>query len=347
VSYDPAPDGLLLPDPSLQPVSIPEGSSYKADFMFVNISNVDFPDSVASSFTVFNKGMRKKETRLFNIKGPGVGDTTKFSRTAGTIGKLGFNDVTTAVNVGSMAEQYLQNNSLELPSYLEVLKDRINPVLEVTIDGRYIFDGDFVAANPLIKIMLHDNNQLLQLKDTTGLSVLMSYPCEKNTCPKTRINFSRSDVKWRVIGDALVIEFTPKDLKEGTYVLYVDGKDVSGNPIGPVPYQVSFVVDRDPGVIFYAPYPNPSVSGFNFDFDVTGEGAPDDFMLSIIDRNGRDVAHFTGDDVSNLRVGLNQLHWSGLDSHGSRLAEGLYLYLLVVKTPDREFKNSGRIMIVR
>jgi hypothetical protein len=100
-------------------------------------------------------------------------------------------------------------------------------------------------------------------------------------------------------------------------------------------------------LIFYVPYPNPSANGFNFDFDAAGEMGPEDFTLSIIDRNGRDVAQFTGDDVPALRVGMNQLRWTGLDSQGNRLAEGLYFYLLVVKTTDREFKNSGRIMIIR
>ena len=154
-------------------------------------------------------------------------------------------------------------------------------------------------------------------------------------------------MKWQVIDNALIVEFTPKDLQEGTYVLYADGRDVSGNPSGSNPYEVTFVVDRDPGLIFYAPYPNPSASGFSFDFDAAGEIAPEDLTLSIIDRNGRDVARFTGDDAPRLRVGLNQLRWTGLDSHGNRLAEGLYFYVLVVKTTDREFKNSGRIMIVR
>jgi hypothetical protein len=347
VSYDPVPDGLLLPDPLLKPVSLAEGSSYSAGFMFVNISPVNFADSLASSFTVFNQSARQKETQFFNIKGPAVGDTTKFSRKITTRGNVGLNDITSVVNVGSVAEQYLQNNLLELPSYLEVLKDHINPVLEVTVDGRYLFDGDFVSANPLIKVILHDNNQLLQLKDTTALNLLMSYPCNKNTCPKTRISFSRADVNWQVTGEALIVEFNPKDLQEGTYVLYAEGKDVSGNPTGAVPYQVSFMVDRDPGLVFYSPYPNPSANGFNFDFDAAGETAPLDFTLAIIDRNGRDVAHFRGEDLSSLRVGRNQLHWTGLDSHGNRLAEGLYFFLIVVKTTDQEFKNSGRIMIVR
>ena len=347
VSYDPAPDGLLLPDPSMKPVSVPEGTPYKADFMFVNISDVDFPDSLASSYSLFTESTRKKDTQLFNIKGPVVGDTTKFSRTISTVGKAGFNDVIAAVNLGFVAEQYLQNNTVELPSYLEVQGDHTNPVLEVTVDGRYLSDGDFVSANPVIKVILRDNNHVLQLNDTTYLNLLLTYPCNSSKCPKTRINFSDSDVKWQVTDGALVVEFTPKDLPEGTYVLYADGHDVSGNPSGPEPYEMSFVVDHNPGLIFIDPYPNPSMYGFNFDFDVVGEDAPQEFKLTIIDRNGRDVAHFTGDDGPSLRVGINQLHWTGLDSNGNRLAEGLYFYVLVVKTSDHEYKNSGRIMIVR
>lgn len=348
VSYDPAPDGLLIPGEGVTPVTLPESVDHTSSFAFINISNVDFVDSLRSSFSVVNRDTRLRETQQFNIKGPAAGDTVRFSRTINTLNKVGFNDLSAAVNTEFVTEQYFQNNTIELASFLEVQKDRQNPVMQVTVDGRYLSDGDFVSANPLIKVTLRDDNTIRMLKDTTTLRVFMSDACDDDDCDLKRINFSRSDVKWNVTADGEVqVEFTPKNLEEGVYLLYAEGEDVSGNPAGEGQYRISFVVDRDQGMIFAPPYPNPSQAGFYFDFTAIGERAPDSFVLTIIDRQGRDIATFTEQDANPLRIGINQMRWAGTDSNGNRLSEGLYFYQLIVRSGESQYKNSGSLMIVR
>ncbi|HMJ67840.1 MAG TPA: C25 family cysteine peptidase [Cyclobacteriaceae bacterium] len=347
VDFEPAPDGLLLPAGSTEQITVNEGAPYTAKYDFVNISQVDFTDSLFSVFSVLNKNKLTKETTEFSIKGPAAGDTTHFSRTIQTKGKAGLNDLILVVNNSSVTEQYYQNNSLELPSHLNVIKDQINPVLDVTVDGRYVSNYDFVSSNPSIKVTLWDENPMIPLADTTSLNLLLSYPCDVQQCPARRIAFSRSDVKWSLADNSLVVEFTPKGLEGGEYVLYAEGRDASGNPAGPEPYQVSFVVEEEAGMIFYPVHPNPSSTGFYFEFAAAGATPPESMVLDILDRNGRQVGRFTEDDAPSLRVGINQLRWSGLDSQGHRLSDGLYFYLLTVKSGDFEFKNSGRIVIIR
>jgi hypothetical protein len=347
VDFEPAPDGLLLPAGPTEQVTVNEGAPYTATYDFVNISQVDFTDSLFSEFSVLNRNNLTKETTEFFIKGPAAGDTTHFSRTTQTRGKAGINDLMLVVNNSSVTEQYYQNNSLELPSHLNVIRDRINPVLDVTVDGRYLSNFDFVSANPLVKVTLRDENPLIPLADTTSLNLLLAYPCGQQQCSPTRIAFSRSDVKWSLADNKLVVEFTPKNLAAGEYSLYAEGRDASGNPVGPEPYLVSFMVEEEAGMIFYPPHPNPSSTGFFFEFAAAGATAPESFVLDVLDRNGRQVGRFTGDDAPALRVGINQLRWSGLDSQGYRLSDGLYFYLLIVKSGDFEFKNSGRIVIMR
>lgn len=349
VTYDPAPDGVLLAgSPAFGPSTVPEGTMHTSDFMFVNVSNVDFTDSLASVFSILNRTTRTRETHEFRIRGPAAGETVNFSQTVNTLGKVGQNDLSVTVNTDFVTEQYLQNNAMEIASYLEVLKDQSNPQMEVIVDGRYLSDGDFVSANPEIRVRLRDDNHLIALKDTTSLQVFMSDPCEDDDCSLKRIAFSRPDVSWSIgkSGELLMI-FTPKDLKEGRYLLSANGTDASGNPAGDKQYEVSFIVDREPGLIFNSPYPNPSATGFYFEFAAAGETAPESFVLQIINRSGQDVAYFTDQDSHPLRVGINQLRWTGLDLQGDRLSDGLYFYLLKVRSGGNEYKNSGRIMIIR
>lgn len=348
VDFDPAPDGILIPDGPTVQQSVPEGQSYTTRLAFVNITDVDFTDSLATSFSVVNRTTREKETRLFKIDGPAGGDTTRFTRTISTVGKAGLNDISAVVNNSSVSEQYYQNNAVELPEHLKVIKDQINPILDVTVDGRYVINGDFISANPKISINVRDENPLLVLSDTTALTVWLTYPCASAQCTPRRINFSSADMKWSApASGTLAVEFTPKNLAAGEYVLTVEAKDRSGNPHGPEPYRVSFVVDQEDGMIFYAPYPNPSTAAFYFEFTSVGAAAPQSYTLQIIDRSGRDVARFTEGDSPALRVGMNQLRWSGVDNNGSRLSDGLYYYLLTVRSGDFEFKDSGRLVIMK
>lgn len=347
VEYDPAPDGLLVPIDPLQPVTVMEGETVTTKLSFVNISQVNFTDSLATSFAVINQTSGLRESKQFNIHGPAVGDSTQISVKTGTRNRVGVNDFAVSVNNGIVTEQYYQNNTVDLPGFLVVNKDRTNPILEVTIDGRFVENGDYVSANPLIKAVLRDENTYITFSDTTTLNVLLATPCPTEKCTALRINFSRPDVKWTVDKGMVTFEFRPKSLAAGTYTLVVDGTDASGNPSGAAPYQVSFVVDENTNVFFRPPYPNPSTAGFFFEFSAAGNEPPTAFELSIIDRTGRQVVNFNENDAPPLRVGMNLFMWEGTDSQGLRLSDGVYFYRLEVTSVTGPVRTTGRLLIIR
>ena len=51
--------------------------------------------------------------------------------------------------------------------HCRVNKDKVNPLLDVTFDGRHILDGDLVSAKPDILISLKDESKFLALNDTS------------------------------------------------------------------------------------------------------------------------------------------------------------------------------------
>ena len=167
----------------------------------------------------------------------------------------------------------------------------------------------------------------------------------RTRCSDHRINFSSSEVVWTsdTASPALLVEFKPRDLANGTYELYVQGFDKSGNPSGEDPYEVTFEVSSDPAVSYLPPYPNPTAGPVFFEFQCAGAQAPEGMVLQIFTREGREVARF---DEIPLRVGLNQFQWTGLDVHGGRFAPGLYLYRLRVYQSGHEYATSGRLMII-
>lgn len=64
-------------------------------------------------------------------------------------------------------------------------KDNINPVMDVTFDGRRIINGELIGPEPEIVIELSDENKYLLLNDTANFAVYLKAPDEE----EKRINF--------------------------------------------------------------------------------------------------------------------------------------------------------------
>jgi hypothetical protein len=256
-----------------------------------------------------------------------------------TLGNDGENILRVYVNPKEVLEQYYDNNILELK--YEVLRDNKNPILDVTFDGVRILDGDIVSPNPLIRIRLRDDNPFLQKKDTLGLDIRLKRPCEG--CGFEKIPFSSPDIRWKSEGRNIDIEFTPKNLTDGIYTLRVNGEDASGNRAGIEPYQVNFEVITESSVTNVLPYPNPFSGSTRFVFTLTGSEVPQEMKIQIMTVAGKVVREITQDELGPIRIGNNisQYAWNGTDEFGDKLANGVYLYRVVMKLNGDEIKHRA------
>ncbi len=349
VLYEPVAEGVLLYKGNTSSKEVLEGGPWSTQFAFANISNKHFIDSLTVEFDVVTKSNQDHLTQTFNILQPSPGDTTFFEVTSSTLGKGGINDVNVFVNKRVVPEQYYDNNYANLSGYLIVRPDDINPVLEVTFDDRVIRNGEFVSSNPLIQMKLMDENPFMLKTDTVGVTVLLSYPCASDYCPFTRIPLSSNSIKWfpATTTSDFRVEFTPGNLQDGEYVLSVQAADGSGNPSGESPYQISFKVKSETALNFNGVYPNPSSSGFFFNFELTGNRLPDEFLLEIISPTGQLVTRFGIEDIYQFYIGSNEILWNGKDITGKTLTNGVYLYRLRMKVNDKESVNTGRLVWIR
>src|SRR5690606_35653276 len=111
------------------------------------------------------------------ISPPLPGDTTLFSLTFSTVSKVGLNDVEVFINPQIAPEVTYANNRVVLDKRVNVLADVLGPVLDVTFDGRYILNNDFVSVNPVIKVRVWDENPFIRKTDTLGIRIFLAYPC--------------------------------------------------------------------------------------------------------------------------------------------------------------------------
>jgi hypothetical protein len=343
VTYEPMPEGILYPDAEQEVVDIEkdEGEMMDAEFVFRNISDKNFSDSIRVVHTIFNQDGRFRKTDSLNIKALTAWEEQKFTVSFNTLGLGGVNDFDIVANPYIIPERYYNNNFLNLENFLIVNRDNINPILDVAFDGRYILDGDIVAPSPLISIKLKDENEVLLKTDTVGVEILIKPPCEE--CFFKRINFSDPGVTWSPATEKedFTVEYQPPPFEDGIYTLKVQAEDASGNLSGTEPYQVRFEVINESQITNFYPYPNPFSTSTRFVFTLTGSVIPDQYKIQIMTISGKVVREITQDQIGPIHIGNNitEYAWDGRDEFGDQLANGVYLYRVILNTPDQEFKH--------
>lgn len=347
VEYTPVAEGILLFDDSDSVKVIGEGALQELTYTFKNISSKFFPDSLLVNFETFNKPLRISDKKSIHIAPPSPGDSVDFSFTVDSNNKVGLNDVNVFVNPKILPEQYYENNVLELLNFLDVQGDPFSPVLDVTVDGRHILDGDFVSPDPLIEVLVWDENKLVLKTDTLGIKLFLKSPCVSGSCDFVPIALSGSQVQWfAATGESnFRIEYRPEDLVAGEYTFRVEVEDASGNK-AEVPYQVRFVVEKEELVQFASPYPNPSQREVFFNFVVSGDNAADLYQLQIMTLNGKVIYEHTAQG-GDLHIGTNQQIWDGKDAGSIVQREGLYIYRQQVMVGNRQYVKNGKVVLIR
>ena len=165
------------------------------------------------------------------VAAPAPGDTTLFTLEFNTRGKEGLNDVSVFVNPRVQKERSYDNNVVVLTDHVNVLYDVSRPVIEVTFDGRTINNLDFVRPSPEIMVRLWDENKFLLKKDTIGVQIFLSYPCEKGDCDFQPVYFTQPGVQWQAASETspFVVTASLANLPDGTYTLRVSAADAKGN----------------------------------------------------------------------------------------------------------------------
>jgi hypothetical protein len=315
----------------------------------VNISNKNFKTDLNYELTVLTQGTQPILTKDSLITAPLPMDTTFFMVSSTTLGKVGINDINVFVNRRIVAEQFYDNNFGSVASYLAVLPDKTRPLLEVTFDGRTLRNDDFVSPSPIIQLKIKDENPFIFKTDTVGVTMLLSYPCNAVNCPFVRIPLSSSGVKWypASLTSDFRVDFSPTNLTDGMYVLSVQATDASGNSTGAVPYQVSFQVKSETTFNFKGVYPNPSSIGFFFNFELSGNTLPEEFLLDVFSATGQLVNKFGIEDVRKFYIGTNELIWNGEDASGNIMPNGVYIYRLQIKAGDKTLIEKGKLVWIR
>lgn len=365
--YDKAPEAVVNPTIyfSKPKDSIYAGENFNMTVAVENVTRIPM-DSLLVKYTI--KDASNNFTIFYKRFGPLPANShinIDFNYTFSGLNFFGLNYVTVEVNPNDdQPEQFHFNNFAEFTVFVE--RDRINPLLDVTFDGRHIVDGEYVSSNPEILFRLKDENKYLALNDSSEFLIYMIYP--NDPLNPVQLTNAQADVTYipadpnnldRKNEARLIYKPT---LTDGTYEIRAQGIDRSKNDAGKYDYRIRFKVDSKPSITNVLNYPNPFSTSTQFVFTITGATVPDQLIIQIFSASGRVVKEITKEELGNLHIGTNVTNykWDGTDNFGDRLANGVYFYRVMTKnldgttteikesTIDKYFKKGyGKLYIIR
>ncbi|QHL87007.1 hypothetical protein GU926_05980 [Nibribacter ruber] len=364
VLYNAVPEGIMRPDlAGLEKINTisEQATNGKIDLRlaFQNVSETDFSGDVSIETTLLMED-GTSTTNLTKVGTLEKNDTIYFNYTLPTLNMKGTHRLRFTWNPKLLPEQNYNNNILEIPFTVSQVAG-MPPVLDVVFDGTHILDQDIVSPNPVINMMLKDNNRKILITDPSSMEVFLKRPTGPNF-EEIAIN-NNPEVKWFPADEKndFRVEFQPKDLEDGMYTLEVQGKDATGQKAASERYRINFLVVNESSISNFFPYPNPFSSKTRFVFTLTGNFIPERFKIQIMTVTGKVVKEIQRDELGPLKIGNNMTEyaWDGTDEYGDRLANGVYLYRVIMDqgpeemkkrsvNGDRAFKNGyGKIYILR
>ena len=322
--------------------TLQQGDKFTMSIGVENISDYD-TDSVAVALTLKNEQNQSLILQK-KIQAIGAGNTAVAPFEYDTKSLDGKHQVFFEVNPKlAQPESFTGNNYLQ--TNMTVQSDKSNPLLDVTFNGIKILNNDIVSSKPQIRISLRDDNKYLLLQDTSLFKMTLQAVNPAGTPrpmyfkdPSVKFSPATANIKGE---NKATIELNPDFLTDGIYRLVVGGKDASGNNSGAVDYSVQFRVITKQAISNLLPYPNPFSTSTRFAYTLTGDSPLNQgqtMKIQIMTVSGRVVREITQDEIGQLKVGthLTDFAWDGKDDFGSLLANGVYLYRVIIKDKNKQ-----------
>lgn len=219
--------------------------------------------------------------------------------------------------------------------------DGKGPDIEIYFDDVNYGYSYLVGPNPKLIVKLFDETGL----NTTGTGIghkLEGIINQQENNPIDFTNYFVGDLDAG--GRSGQVNYNFNNLGFGDYTLQVKAWDVFNNFSTETTY-FTVVNDNELVIRDVYNYPNPfaSTTHFTFNQNLT---QPIDVKIKIYTIAGRLIREIEEFNISDRFVTIG---WDGRDADGSTIANGTYLYKIIVKTVDGEHNSSvlGKLAVIR
>jgi hypothetical protein len=218
------------------------------------------------------------------------------------------------------------------------LSDDEGPEIDIYFEDQEEFnDGDLVRKNPVLLADLYDENGInltkevghaieIKVDDTPTRDITSFFAYERDSYTTGRLRYN--------------IE----DLEPGEHTLHLQSWDNLNNPTRE---EIRFRVASSEGLNLsdVYNYPNPFSQETNFTFQTQGLQPGSEIKVKIYTVSGRLIR--TLDGLSEPLPGYNYYPWDGRDADGDRIANGVYLYKIILKSGEEQKEVIEKLVVLR
>jgi hypothetical protein len=177
---------------------------------------------------------------------------------------------------------------------------------------------------------------LLPITDPSSVMIYLNDKLIPFDTSETVLTYEFSETNPKV-----VVNFTPT-LDDGEYFLRVLG--MNNNLTDTATAEKSFLVSSEAKILHVYNYPNPFRNETHFTFKLTQ--IPDEIKIKIFTIAGRLIRELNLSS-SELKFDFNKIYWNGKDDDGDEIANGVYLYKVIMKAGDKTETVTQKLAVVR
>ncbi len=222
-----------------------------------------------------------------------------------------------------------------------LISDDRGPEIRLYLNGESFVNGGITSPNPILIADLKDENginaagtgighdivAILDGDETNRMILNDYYECEENSSTSGKIHYLLHD------------------LPLGEHTLVLRAWDVLNNR-GEGSLQFTVTDNQHIRLENLLNYPNPFTTHTRFYFEHNQSNTTMKVVIQIFTVSGRLVKTLTRDEYTgSFRFG--PIEWDGTDDSGGRLAQGVYVYRLKVRTSDgKEAEKIEKLVIL-
>jgi hypothetical protein len=218
------------------------------------------------------------------------------------------------------------------------LSDDDGPEISLYFEGQENFNaGDLVERNAVLIAELFDENGI-NLTQEVGHTIEIKVDEETPRDITSFFAYNRDSYSF----GKLTYHFD--NLKPGNHNLFIQAWDNLNNPSRE---EINFQVVSSDGLILkdVLNYPNPFADETHFTFQVQGIGLAAEVRIKIYTISGRLIK--TLDNLNPPSLGYNYYAWDARDDDGDQLANGVYLYKVILKTSEEQKEVIEKLVVLR
>jgi hypothetical protein len=218
----------------------------------------------------------------------------------------------------------------------ESLTDNQGPEIDFSFEGQQdFFDGDYVTSQPTVIIGLFDSSGI-NLTQEVGHRIELSI--DGNIKKDVTQYFVYDKNSYR----SGKLRYTLPALSPGNHALTISAWD-NVNNLSEQEVNFRTIQINELALEEVVNYPNPFADDTHFTFQFQSPTNFGDVTIKIYTVTGRVIQQLE----TVARPGFNKLYWDGRDRDGDKLANGVYLYKIIVNDGQRRMEKIEKLAVLR